>query len=223
MRSRRCVARATATKCAALLALSCRALVDPARDSASGASGRARGADQTRLTSEPRDRGRPAPARAPLELAGDGRRRRSTGHEGRRASDAARCTRAVTVIPGLPRFHARAEHGRGVRAAERGGFPVQAGGHASASPIARARRDRHLRRAARPHERAARRAGAGPRRRGRQPDRPRRAGYVSISSTSTGGSAHFWAFNVADAAITVGATSSSSTCSASDRHASHTV
>ena len=71
----------------------------------------------------------------------------------------------------------------------------------------RAGRHRRLREPAR----LARTAGAvwpvaDPRRRVRQPDRSRASRATSWTSwTCTGARSHFWAFNVADAAITVGA------------------
>ena len=68
------------------------------------------------------------------------------------------------------------------------------------------RRRRVCRRASAHHQLVARdRAGAHHRRRGRQPDRSRSpSARWSISSTSTGRLHHFWAFNVADSAISVG-------------------
>ena len=73
---------------------------------------------------------------------------------------------------------------------------------------ARARRASPTTRAhVRPEERLARLGlVADSRRRDRQSHRPRRVRATwSTSSTSTGGDWHFWAFNVADASITIGA------------------
>ena len=99
-----------------------------------------------------------------------------------------RCTRASTVIPGVLRPDARAQHRRGVRHAERCRLSVQDGGAGAGRRRARSSA-LALYAATLPADQRLARLGPGahPRRRGRQPDRPAsiRATW-STSSTSTG-------------------------------------
>ena len=91
------------------------------------------------------------------------------------------------IIPGVARSHARAEHGRGVRPAERRRLPLQGRGHDRHRRHG-ADRHRRLRGAARlPRTAGTPRAVAHPGRGLRQPHRSRRSSATSwTSSTSTG-------------------------------------
>ena len=125
--------------------------------------------------------------------------------EGDRRASSSALHESVTVIPGfLDLTHVR-NTGAAFGFLNAVDFPVQDG------------RDRGRR--ARPRSSAsalyaaqlpptqlarAARAGADHRRRGRQPDRPRAAGYVVDFVDVYWRDWHFWAFNVADSAITVG-------------------
>ena len=113
---------------------------------------------------------------------------------------------SVADHPGSARLHARAEYRRGVRLPQRRDFPVQDVVHRDRRDDGADRRRRFTRPAS-AHDQLARahRAGAHHRRRGRQP-----ASIASVIGSVVDfvdvywRTCHFWAFNVADSAITVG-------------------
>ena len=112
----------------------------------------------------------------------------------------------IEVVPGLPQHHPRAEHGRGVRPAQRRGFPVQVAWWSRCWRWARWWRSAFYATTFGSETRLARLsltlilAGAC----GNLIDRAVAGAVVDFVDVYFG-TWHFWTFNVADSAITIGA------------------